>query len=186
MLLNCGDGKDSKVPWSARKSNQPILKEISPKYSLEGRMLKHQYFGYLMQRTDSLERPQCWERLKARGEGDHRGWDGWMASQTWWAWASKSQELAINREAWHARVQGVTKSRTQLSNWTKPVTQNLQKSHLDKFLLSYSTVVLISTSTREQAEETKRWKSKSSSYYLCDPRNATSSHQGSVCPSAKW
>ena len=56
MLLNCGDGEDSRVPWSARKSNQPILKEISHKYSLEGRMLKFQYFGYLMQRTDSLEK----------------------------------------------------------------------------------------------------------------------------------
>ena len=75
-----------RVPWTARKSNQSILKEISPEYSLEGLMLKlkFQYFGNLMWRTDSLEK--SWERLKARGEGDDRGWDGWMASPTQWNW----------------------------------------------------------------------------------------------------
>ena len=59
MLLNCGVGKDLRVPWSARRSNQSILKEISPEYSLEGLMLKLklQYLGHLIQRTDSLERP---------------------------------------------------------------------------------------------------------------------------------
>ena len=64
-----------RVPWTARRSNQFILKEISPEYSLEGLMLKLklQYFGYLMQRADSLEKPWCWERLKAGGEGDDRG-----------------------------------------------------------------------------------------------------------------
>ena len=69
-----------RVPWTARRSNQPILKEISPEYSLEGLMLKVklQYFGHLMQRTDSLKRPWCWWRLKA-GEGGDRGQDGWMA-----------------------------------------------------------------------------------------------------------
>ena len=74
-----------RVPWTARRSNQSILKEISPEYSLEGLMLKLklQYFGHLMQRTDSLE---CWERLKAGREGDDRGWDGWMASPTLWTW----------------------------------------------------------------------------------------------------
>ena len=62
-------------PWTARRSNQSILKEISPGYSLEGLMLKLklQYFGYLMRRTDSLKRPWCWERLRAEGEGDNRG-----------------------------------------------------------------------------------------------------------------
>ena len=77
-----------RVPWIARRSNQSILKEISPEYSLEALMLKLklQYFGHLMRRTDSLERPWCWERLKAGGEGDNRGWDGWMASLTWWTW----------------------------------------------------------------------------------------------------
>ena len=64
-----------RVPWTARRSNQSILKEISPEYSLEGPMLKLklQYFGHLMRRTDSLKRPRCWERLKAGGEGDKEG-----------------------------------------------------------------------------------------------------------------
>ena len=77
-----------RVPWTARRSNQSILKEISPEYSLEGLMLKLklQYFGHLMWRADSLERPWCWERLKAEREGDDRGWDGWMASLTQWTW----------------------------------------------------------------------------------------------------
>ena len=78
-----------RVPWTARRSNQPILKEVSPEYSSEGWMLKlkHQYFSHLMWRTDSFgEKTQCWERLKAGGEGDDRGWDGWMASPTHWTW----------------------------------------------------------------------------------------------------
>ena len=65
-----------RVPWATRRSNQSILKEISPEYSLEGLMLKLKCFGHLMQRTDSLERPWCRERLKAGGKGDNRGWDG--------------------------------------------------------------------------------------------------------------
>ena len=77
-----------RVPWTARRSNQSILKEISPECSLEGLMLKLklQYFGYLMWRADSFEKPWFWERLKAGGEGDDRGWDGWMASPTQWTW----------------------------------------------------------------------------------------------------
>ena len=72
---------DLRVPWTARRSNQSILKEISPEYSLEGLMLKLklQFFGHLMQRTDS-------QRLKVGAEGDDRGWDGWMASPTRWTW----------------------------------------------------------------------------------------------------
>ena len=77
-----------RVPWTARRSNQSILKEISPGCSLEGMMLKLklQYFGHLMWRADSLERLWCWEGLGAGGEGDDRGWDGWMASLTRWTW----------------------------------------------------------------------------------------------------
>ena len=82
-----------RVPWIARRSNQPILKEISPEYSLDGLMLKLklQYFGQLMQRSDYWKRPWCWERLKAGDEGDDRGWGwddrvGWMASPTRWTW----------------------------------------------------------------------------------------------------
>ena len=71
-----------------RRSNQSILKEISPECSLVGLMLKLklQYFGYLVWRADSLKRPWCWERLRAGGEGDNRGWDGWMVSLTQWTW----------------------------------------------------------------------------------------------------
>ena len=70
------------------KEIRPVLKEISPGGSLEGLMLKLklQYFGHLMWRADSFERPWCWERLRAGGEGDDRGWDGWMASPTRWTW----------------------------------------------------------------------------------------------------
>ena len=77
-----------RVPLTARRSNQSILKEISPKYSLEELMLKLklQYFDYLMQRADSLDKAWCWERLKAGGKGDNRGWDGWMVSLTQWTW----------------------------------------------------------------------------------------------------
>ena len=77
-----------RVPWIGRTSNLSILKEISPEYSLEGLMLKLklQYFGHLMRRTDSLEKTLMLERLKAGGEGDDRGWDGWMASPTQRTW----------------------------------------------------------------------------------------------------
>ena len=107
-----------RVPWTARRSNQSILKEISPEYSLEGLMLKLKlhYFGSLMGRTDLLERPWCWERLKAGREGNNRGWDGCMTSPTQWTWVWVSS-LVMDREAWHAAVCGVTKSWTRLSDW---------------------------------------------------------------------
>ena len=78
----------SRVPWTARRSNQSILKDISPGCILGGLILKLklQYFGHLMQRTDSLEKTLCWERLSAGGEGDDKGWDGWMVSPTQWTW----------------------------------------------------------------------------------------------------
>ena len=77
-----------RVSWTARKSNQSILKEISPGWSLEGLLLKLklQYFGHLMLRVDSLEKTLMQEGFRAGGEGDDRGWDGWMASLTQWTW----------------------------------------------------------------------------------------------------
>ena len=77
-----------RVPWTARRSNQSILKEISPRCSLEGLMLKLklQYFGHLMQRVDSLEKTLMLGGIGAGGEGDDRGWGGWMASPTQWMW----------------------------------------------------------------------------------------------------
>ena len=96
-----------RVPWTTRKSNQSILKEISLKYSLEGLMLKLklQYFGQLTWRTDSLEKPWCWERLNAGGEGDDRGWDGWIASPTQWTWVWVS-----SRSWWWTGKPGVLQS----------------------------------------------------------------------------
>jgi len=75
-----------RVPWTARRSNQSILKEINPECSQEGLMLKLQYFGHLMRRANSLENSWCWERQKAKGKEGGRGWDGWMASPTQWTW----------------------------------------------------------------------------------------------------
>ena len=109
-----------RVPWIARRSNQSILKEISPRISLEGMMLKLklQYSGHLMQRTDSSEkRLWCWKRLKAGGEGE-TGWDGWMASLTqWtWVWVNSGNWWWIGRPGrlWFMGSQ----SRTWLSDWT--------------------------------------------------------------------
>ena len=103
----------------AISSNQSILEEISSEYSLEGLMpkLKLQYPGHQMRRADSLKRPWCWERLKAGGEGDDRGWDGWMASLTqWtWVWANSWRWCRTGKPAVH----GVTKSQTRLSDWTE-------------------------------------------------------------------
>ena len=95
------------VPWPARRWNQSILKGISPEYSLEGLMLKLklQYFGHLMWRTYSWKRPWCWERLKAGGEGDDRGWDGWMESLTRWTWV-----WASSRNWWWTGKPGVLQS----------------------------------------------------------------------------
>ena len=78
-----------RVPWTARRSNQSIPKEINPEYTLEGLMLKLKR-QYWCEELTSLKRPWCWERLKVGGEGDKRGWDGWMASPTQWTgvWVS--------------------------------------------------------------------------------------------------
>ena len=110
-----------RVPWTARRSNQSILKEISPECSLEGLMLKLK-FKYLVtwcEQLTHLKRPWCWERLKAGGKGDDRGWDGWMVSPTQWTWVWVNFGSWIDREAWCAAVHGVAKSWTRLSDWTE-------------------------------------------------------------------
>ena len=120
---------DAFEPWCwrrllRRRSIQSILKEISPKYSLEGLMLKLklQYFGHLLWKTDSLERLWHWERLKVGGEGDNRGWDDWMVSLTWWMWV-----WASSRSRWWTGKPGVLQSvglqrvghdwATELTDW---------------------------------------------------------------------
>ena len=110
-----------RVLWTARRSNQSILKDINPEYSSEKLMLmlKLQYFGHMM-RTDSFEKTLMLGKIEGRRKGDDRGWDGWMASLTWWTWV-----WASSRSGWWTGKAGVLQSwgykesvMTEQLNWT--------------------------------------------------------------------
>ena len=119
-----------RVPWPAGKSNQSILKEINPEYSLEGLIgikLKLYYFGHLMQRTDSLEKSVMLGKI----EGRRRRWwqrmrwlDGWHHRLNGHEF-EQFREIVMGREAWHAAVHGVAKSQTWLNDWAEPIKKEI-------------------------------------------------------------
>ena len=111
-----------RVPWTARRSNQSILKEISPGICLEGLMLKFQYSGHpWREELTHWKRPWCWKRLKAGGDGDDRGWDGWMASLTGWmrVWVNSGSWWWTGRPGVLRFMSRKESDTTERLNWNK-------------------------------------------------------------------
>ena len=141
MLLNCHVGL-LRVPWTSRRSNQTILKEISPEYSLEGLMLKLklQCFDHLMGRTNSWEKTLMLGKTEGRRR---RGWQrmGWLdgITDSMHMSLSKLWELVMDREAWCAAVPGVTKSRTRLSDWIE-LNWTLGLGHMQSSLFCHNSM----------------------------------------------
>ena len=122
-----------RVPWTARRSSQSILKEISPEYSLEGLMLKLKlhYFGHLMWSANALEKTLMLGKIESRSRKDNRGWDGWMASPAQWTlvWASSGRWWRTGKPGvLHAK--GVTKSWTKLRDWTIIIDSTITRTQL--------------------------------------------------------
>ena len=136
-LLHCGIWENSWVSWTARRSNQSILKEISPEYSLKVQMLSwsSSTLATWCEELTDLKRPWCWERLKEGGEGDNRGWDGWMASPTQraWVWVNSGSSWWTERPG----MSMVAKSQTRLSEWTELNWSELNWTFLENSLITH-------------------------------------------------
>ena len=125
-----------RVPWTARRSNQSILKEISPEYSLEGLMLnlKLQHFGHLMWKADSLEKTLMTGKIRAGGEEGDRGWDGWMASPTQWTWV-----WASSGRQWSTQELGLLQSMRL---------QRVRHNKMEKVLFFFPASLSVDTTTQ--------------------------------------
>ena len=144
-----------RVPWTVMRSNWSILKKISHEYSLKGLILKLklQYFGYMMLELTHWKRPWCWERLMTGGEGEGRGWDGWMASPTQWTWV-----WASSRRWWRTGEPDMNSrwglKQLDMTEWLKSIegmmcyVHNimiiwlLYISHIDKYAISVSGIII--------------------------------------------